>query len=343
MANKNKEQIINYILKLIRANDKELVNKVIDSFEASKSTVYNYLKELSESKIIRKNEHSGLYELIYTSYNFEYNNNGSLLEDVVFDRDIAPLLNGLEKNVFSAWRYAFTEMMNNAIEHSKAEKIRVAVFKSQLEISIMLFDNGIGIFKNIQEYVKKEQNQDISLNDCAGLLFAGKFTTAKSMHSGEGIFFTSHLMDTFFILSDKVLFSRNNFEDFQLMSETNHNDASAGTFVFMSLYNHSKKTTKEVFDRFSNVDDGFIKTQIPIAHFFVNGNPVSRSEARRLGELIVKFKEINLDFAGVDEVGQAFCHELFIVWQNRNPDSVLNILNACDDVERMIKRVKNTK
>ena len=31
MANKNKEQIINYILKLIRANDKELVNKVIDS------------------------------------------------------------------------------------------------------------------------------------------------------------------------------------------------------------------------------------------------------------------------------------------------------------------------
>lgn len=97
------------------------------------------------------------------------------------------------------------------------------------------------------------------------------------------------------------------------------------------------------FDRFSNVDDGFVKTQIPIAHFFVNGNPVSRSEARRLGELIVKFKEINLDFAGVDEVGQAFCHELFIVWQNRNPDSVLNILNACDDVERMIKRVKNTK
>ena len=72
----------------------------------------------------------------------------------------------------------------------------------------------------------------------------------------------------------------------------------------------SKKTTKEVFDRFSNVDDGFIKTQIPIAHIFPYGSPVSRSEGRRLGELILKFKEVDLDFTGVEEVGQAFCHEM---------------------------------
>ena len=338
MANKNKEQIINYILKLIQANDKDLVNKAIESFDVSKSTIYNYIKELSDNNTIRKNEQTGIYELVFTQYEFKYKNDGSLLEDVIFDRDIAPILKGVEKNVFSAWRYAFTEMMNNAIEHSSASSIEVLVRKNELDISIILLDNGIGIFKNIQEYMKKEHNQEMTLHDCAGLLFAGKFTTAKSMHSGEGIFFTSHLMDTFFIVSDKVFFSRNNFEDIQF----ERNSEGEGTLVCMSLYNHSKKTTKEVFDRFSNVDDGFIKTQIPIAHFFLNGNPVSRSEARRLGELIVKFKEINLDFTGVDEVGQAFCHELFIVWQNRNPKAVLNILNACDDVARMIKRVKNT-
>ncbi len=338
MANKNKEQIINYILKLILANDKELVSKAVESFDVSKSTIYNYIKELSDNNIIRKNEQTGIYELVFTQYEFKYKNDGSLAEDVIFDRDIAPILKGVEKNVFSAWRYAFTEMMNNAIEHSNASSIEILVRKNELDVSILLFDNGIGIFKNIQEYMKKEYNQEMTLNDCAGLLFAGKFTTARSMHSGEGIFFTSHLMDTFFIVSDEVFFSRNNFKDLQFK----RNAEGDGTLVCMSLYNNSKKTTKEVFDRFSNVDDGFIKTQIPIAHFFVNGNPVSRSEARRLGELIVKFKEINLDFAGVEEVGQAFCHELFIVWQNRNPEAHLNVLNACDDVARMIKRVKNT-
>ena len=339
MASKNKEQIINYILKLIHSHDKDLVSKAVDSFSVSKSTIYNYINELSDNNIIRKNEQSGFFELVFTKHEFKYKNDGSLLEDVIFDRDIAPLLKGLEKNVFSAWRYAFTEMMNNAIEHSCASLIDVVVIKNELDISVFLLDDGIGIFKNIQNYMKNEHNQDMTLNDCAGLLFAGKFTTAKSMHSGEGIFFTSHLMDTFFIFSDEVLFSINNFSDLQIEIKNN----GSGTLVCMSLYNHSKKTTKEVFDRYSNVDEGFIKTQIPIAHFFVNGNPVSRSEARRLGELIVKFKEINLDFTGVDEVGQAFCHELFIVWQGRNENAVLNVLNACDDVARMIKRVKNTK
>jgi len=146
-------------------------------------------------------------------------------------------------------------------------------------------------------------------------------------------------MDQFFIFSDDVFFSRSNFNDIKIKSLQNINS----TIVCMSLNNHTKKTTKEVFDRFSNIDEGFIKTQIPIAHIFPYGSPVSRSEGRRLGELILKFKEIDLDFTGVEEVGQAFCHELFIVWQGRNPDIKLNVLNADTDVSNMIKRVINTK
>ena len=339
MGNANKENVFNYILKLIQAQDKDLVIKVKESFNISKSTVYNYLTELSEKNIIQKNPQTSAYELVSKKYEFKYKNDGQLFEDVIFDNDIAPLFANLERNVFSAWRYAFTEMMNNAIEHSSAEGIGVILLKTELDTSILLFDNGIGIFKNIQEYMKKEHNREMSLNDCAGLLFAGKFTTARSMHSGEGIFFTSHLMDAFVIISDGVVFSRNNFEDFQFKVDLE----SSGTLVCMSLYNQSKKTTREIFDRFSNIDEGFIKTQIPIAHFFLNGNPVSRSEARRLGELICKFKEIDLDFEGVCEVGQAFVHELFIVWQKRNPDALLNVINANDDVNFMIRRVLNTK
>ena len=333
-----KEQVLQYMLKLIAANDSKLVAKTLDAFEGvvSKSTIYNYLAELCENKIIKKSGSS--YELVNNMYQFVYENDGSLGEDRIFERDIESKLLNLPKNVFSAWRYAFTEMMNNAIEHSSATTINVTIFRNVLKTGIVIADNGKGIFNNIREYVKNEKNEDLTLKECAALLFAGKFTTAKSMHSGEGIFFTSHLMDSFKIISDGVVFTRNNFDDTNF--ETSAKDS---TTVVMELNNNSNKTTREVFNRFSDVDEGFIKTQIPIAHIFSGTGPVSRSEARRLGELIVKFKEVDLDFINVEEVGQAFVHELFIVWQRNNPDVKLNILNACDDVDFMIRRVKNTK
>lgn len=336
----NKEQVLQYMLKLIAANDSKLVAKTLDAFDGvvSKSTLYNYLAELCENEIIKKNSSS--YELITNKYSFEYQNDGSLGEDRIFERDIEPKLSGLPKNVFSAWRYAFTEMMNNAIEHSSATRINVGVLKNVLKTVIIITDNGKGIFKNIQEYVKNEKNEELTLKECAALLFAGKFTTAKTMHSGEGIFFTSHLMDVFRIVSQQVVFSRDNFDDINFESDIL---GEYGTVVLMELNNNSNKTTREVFNRFSNVDEGFIKTQIPIAHIFSGTGPVSRSEARRLGELIVKFKEVDLDFINVEEVGQAFVHELFIVWQRNNPEIKLNVLNACDDVDFMIRRVKNTK
>ena len=333
-----KEQVLQYMLKLIAANDSKLVAKTLDAFEGvvSKSTIYNYLAELCGNKIIKKSGSS--YELVNNIHQFVYENDGSLGEDRIFERDIESKLLNLPKNVFSAWRYAFTEMMNNAIEHSSATTINVTVFRNVLKTSIVIADNGKGIFNNIREYVKNEKNEDLTLKECAALLFAGKFTTAKSMHSGEGIFFTSHLMDSFKIISDGVVFTRNNFDDTNF--ETSAKDS---TTVVMELNNNSNKTTREVFNRFSDIDEGFIKTQIPIAHIFSGTGPVSRSEARRLGELIVKFKEVDLDFINVEEVGQAFVHELFIVWQRNNPDVKLNILNACDDVDFMIRRVKNTK
>lgn len=334
-----KEQILNYLLKLISANDKKIISKTLEAFdgEVSKSTLYNYLDELCKNNIIRKCNSS--YEIIASRYEFTYSNDGSLGEDRVFSLDIEPLLTVHEKNVLSAWRYAFTEMMNNAIEHSNATKINVIVKIDALQTSITLIDNGIGIFKNIQNYILSESSQRLTLKECASLLFAGKFTTAKSMHSGEGIFFTSHLMDNFVIISDNVVFSRDNFCDY---GEEN-NQFDTGTLVTMSLNNHSKKTIREIFDRFSSIDDGFIKTQIPIAHIFSGAGPISRSEARRLGELIIKFKEIDLDFTNVEEVGQAFVHELFIVWSSRNPDIILNVCNANENVDFMIRRVINTK
>ena len=340
MSGTNIEQIKQYILKLIDAKDKDFANKTVEYFGVSKSTVYNYVKKMCEENILRKVEKTvPPYELVTVKHKFRYDNDGSLGEDRIFRTDIQPLVEGYEKNVLSAWNYSFTEMMNNAIEHSNASEIEVVLSKNALKTSIVIADNGVGIFKNIQSFIKKERNEDLTLDECVSLLFAGKFTTAEQYHSGEGIFFTSHLMDEFVILSDDMFFSRDNFTDATVKGFK----GPSSTIVAMSLSNQTKKTTKEVFDRFSNIEEGFIRTHIPIAHMFAYGNPISRSEARRLGALVSEFKEITLDFTSVEEVGQAFCHELFVVWQRNNPDIVINIVGACEDVNFMIQRVKNTK
>ena len=336
----NKEQIMQYILKLIAAGDERLVPKTVETFdgEISKSSVYNYLSELCERGIIKKAD--GSYELSDTAYTFTYENNGKLEEDRIFSRDVEPLFSDFPRNVLSAWRYAFTEMMNNAIEHSLSSKITVTVIMSAVKTVVAIADNGRGIFENIRQYMLSERGEELTHEECATLLFAGKFTTAKSIHSGEGIFFTSHLMDSFKIISDGVVFSRDNFTDYSYERLINEEQS---TTVVMELDNNSKKTAREIFDRFSNVDDGFIKTQIPIAHIFPGAGPVSRSEARRLGALIESFREAELDFVNVEELGQAFVHELFVVWKNNNPNVKLTVINAEGDAAFMIKRVANTK
>ena len=337
----NQEKVKNYILRLIKNGRKDYVKATIDAFNISKSSVYNYVKQMENDSLIEKK--NGGYVLRTSYYHYFFKNDGTLGEDRVYSQFISQHIQ-FKKNVNSIWNYAFTEMMNNAIEHSEAENIYVSIFQNHLETQILIRDDGIGIFKNIQRFMKETKNEAISLQECVSLLFAGKFTTAKQYHTGEGIFFTSHIMDEFIIYSDDNFFTRNNFTSSQIEDESLHNfmNMSNGTVVRMTLNNNTKKILADVFNTFAPVDEGFIKTNIPIAHMFSGGNPVSRSEARRLLESISVFTDISLDFMGVDEIGQGFAHELFVLGKQKYPNINLRINNTCKTVEDMIKRVIST-
>lgn len=336
--NDKKQKIIRYILEHISSGDKSYVEKTVHSFGVSKSTVYNYIKELERDGVIAKSESGFLYKLAGKDFYFKYNIVPDMSEDRIFGRDIEPVLKTAGKEALTIWRYAFCEMMNNALEHSGAENVYVRITVNALDTRMLIDDNGIGIFKNIRNFIKNEKNEEITLEESASLLFAGKFTTAKANHSGEGIFFTSLVMDKFFIASDGHYFFRDSFS-----SKMKPDDCfSCGTCVFMSLENDSKKKLRKIFDTFSDTEEGFFRTQIPMVHMFPSGFPVSRSEARRLCEMIKSFKEVTLDFKDVDDIGQAFSHELFVLWQKRNPGIKLTVTNANDDVDFMIKRAIKT-
>lgn len=341
ISSNKKNKIKEYMLDKVGENE-DVVQKTSDTFGISKTTVYRYLEKLIEQGSIKRKKR-GRYGLVETKKVFNYTNI-DLEEDVVFLRDIKPVLEeqNLAENVMNIWYYAFTEMFNNAIEHSEAKKIICVVVANHASTRILIFDSGIGIFNKIQKYYNYE-----SLDDAIGELFKGKLTTDSENHTGEGIFFTSRLMDTFITVSSKKYFSHNNYYE---VSETlNDSDLlnklieDRGTIVYMQLANRSHKQIKEVFDMFSSTDTGFNKTNIPMKNVFGNNFPVSRSQAKRLYNRLDKFDEVELDFLDVDEIGQAFAHELFVKFANAHKGIKITVSNANKDVQGMIDRVKNTK
>ena len=333
----DKENVKAYILSQIGRGEKRYAAKTVEAFGVSKASVYSYVKELETDGIIQKSGNRE-YSLVKSTFSFHYSTSEHPDESRLLRRDVAPLMRSLPQNVTDIWDYAISEMLNNAIDHANAENIHLTVTMDALNTSVSITDDGVGIFRHIHDYILRETGEDLLPDECASLLLAGKFTTARDRHSGEGIFFTSHMMDRFVIVSGGTRFERDNFEDVQSWMPD-----LGGTGVFMQLSNTTKKTVREIFNRFSSVDEGFYRTQIPMLHMFPSGFPVSRSEARRLGSLIGQFREATLDVSGVREIGQAFVHELFVVWKKDHPDFVMNIENASDDVLGMIRRVENTK
>lgn len=346
-----KERIINYILEKISFDESKFSGKVAKTFETTDTTIRRYIAELLQKEIIVENSEKKCgYSLKVEKFGKIYDN-VDLEEDTVYRNDFFPYLNNLPDNIQHIWAYAFTEMLNNAIEHSQSKKIYISIEKDYLSTIIIIVDRGIGIFNNIINYIKnKTGREDIGVEDAVVELFKGKLTTAESNHSGEGIFFTSRMMDEFFILSSNTIFTHNNISE-HTVKEFIHNDekksgqmlgVNLGTFVFLKMSNHSKKTTREVFDMFAPMDSGFIKTSIPIKHTCCEfGYPVSRSQARRLCTRFDEFEEVVLDFADVDNIGQAFAHEIFNVFQAKHPDLKLIVKNAVPYVKNMIERVRN--
>lgn len=335
-----KNQILEYMVEKI-SNNEDVVNKTITNFDISKTTVYRYINKLIDTGVIKKKKR-GKYILVEKQESFSFDN-VDLEEDIIYSTAIEPILQkqNLPDNVMKIWYYAFTEMFNNAIEHSESKKIYCSVFYNYASVIIMIRDKGVGIFNKIKNYY----NYD-SVDDAIGELFKGKLTTDSKNHTGEGIFFTSRVMDMFIAVSNNRYFTHDNCDE--ILKTLDDDDEivklmkNTGTVIMMSLANRSHKELQEVFDMFTDEDGGFNKTSVPMKNVFGNNFPISRSQAKRLYNRFDKFNEIELDFQDVDEIGQAFAHELFVKFKSNHPNIKLTVKNANSQVLSMINRVRKT-
>ena len=326
-----KQSIVLYILEKIESDSKSVAKVTADAFEISLNTVHQYLNELIENKIIEKTGR-GQYALLKKHFSHHFKrSNGDLKSDTyAFDVCLKEHISHLADNVRHIWSYAFSEMVNNVMDHSEAENMRVIISQSYLKTSAIIIDDGVGIFEKIKEHFSLS-----SLDEAICELFKGKLTTDAQNHSGEGIFFTSKMMDSFLIVSGEKMFGTSKYE-IEGVVETG--GKGKGTCVGMSLSNFTNKTAAEIFDLYSNVDGGFTKTYIPLKNIF-DSAPVSRSQAKRVANRLELFGEIVLDFNGIDWMGQGFAHQLFVIFKNAHPEIKLIPENMNESVKNMYNHV----
>lgn len=254
-----------------------------------------------------------------------------LEEHVIWERDFKPYFN-LTPNVQNIASHGFTEMVNNAIDHSAGASVFVWMTQDEDVLRIIISDDGVGIFAKI--------TKALDLPDMRQALFElskGKLTTDPQKHTGEGVFFTSRMFDSFQINANGLEFNH---------SDTSPNDwlmedkgvFDAGTAVFMRIALGSTRTSTDVYAQFTDApeDFGFSKTIVPMKLArYGDEQLVSRSQAKRLIARFDRFRIVILDFEGIQEIGQAFADELFRVYGSGHPEVELLPKNMTEQVERM--------
>lgn len=342
------EKINDLIIQKTRAPNGARVSDLVKTTGFSRAYIHRFFKQLEDDgrivKLGRANQtryvatdktivRRGKKQLLTFSRQLV---NKSLKEDNVLD-DIkreTGILDGLAGNISDILDYAFTEMLNNAIEHSRSRNIKVVVRRKAQRVSFEIIDWGVGIFQNIKR--KKHLN---NIMEAIGELSKGKQTTAPAFHSGEGIFFTSRVASVLTIQSlGKKLMFNNILEDIFITDIKK----TKGTKVICTVTLNSKNSLEKIFKKYSQQDYEFDTTDAMVNLFKIGGSGgyVSRSQARRILAGLEKFKKIVFDFRKVKSVGQGFADEVFRVWAAYHPDKKLEYRHANENIIFMIRRAQ---
>jgi len=332
----------NIILQEVRKRQIVTSSQLVQKLGISRQAVARYLRDLVIAKKLVKAGSTrnaryflprgkGNVKSPFKHFSSQYVLKG-LLEDEVFQE--VNLRMGLKKSLSAAAynivAYAFMEMLNNAIEHSRAKQARISIQVGPTDIRFVVEDKGIGVFQNIAKKFKLQSHFEAVEH-----LLKGKQTTRPKGHSGQGIFFTSKIADQFMLESAKLcLIIDNRIQDI-LLKDIHR---LLGTKVEFVLKKKSRKELKALFDQYSSEDFEFDKTKI-VVHLSAKGEEhISRSQARRMLVGLNKFKHIILDFKKVSGIGQGFTDEVFRVFLNAHPHVQIEPINMSESVDFMIKR-----
>jgi len=340
MRKNTKENLIETVRRLGKASVEEIVKNIPTKMSRPWiSTLLNRL--VKEGKLLRSRSGRYVYYVLPEDQELlekkisKVLKNESLQEDQVLEvlKKDATFLTNLRENTNSILYYAFTEMLNNAIEHSGSKRIDVSIFRRENMLSFEVRDKGVGVFRSIMNKRRLKSELE-AIQD----LLKGKTTTLPHSHSGEGIFFTSKIADVFMLDSYGYGMRVDNKISDTFVEET---EILRGTKVRFEIGINTQKHLNDVFERYQSESGAysFDKTEVLVKLYAAGTIYISRSQARRLVVNLDKFKVVVLDFEGIKTIGQAFADEIFRVFASKHPHIQLRSINVSETVNFMINRV----
>ncbi len=338
---KDNQTIKEFIKQNTENHSSDITILLAKNFGFSRQTAHKYIsREIMEGKIIKIGVGAGTRYFLAGGKHINFSINiksGQTEEDRVFTKYIKPMLIDFPDNVYRIINYTFTEILNNVIDHSGGHSAYIDFRIEDNNINIEVIDNGIGIFQKLQNALNLESKREAILH-----LSKGKFTTDPENHTGEGIFFSSRMLDKFSIFSSDLFYTFTGNDWF--LSSEKPEAFGGGTYIKMILSKNSKTEPKEIFNKYTDNDINFNKTIVAVSLSTDPDDPhVSRSQAKRLLLGLDKFRSVVLDFKGVGFVGQAFADEIFRVFTNEHPDIKIQYLNANEEIVKMILRASEKK
>jgi len=258
-------------------------------------------------------------------------------EDEVWEklRENERFIGGMTKKVENILYFSFTEMLNNAIDHSKSGVGYVKVWLEDGKYNFVVKDKGVGVFRNFM--VKKGMDDEV---DAARELMKGKQTTMPKWHSGEGIFWTSKLADVFVLDSYGLRMTINNEMDDYAIEKVQGEERVVGTEVRFQIDAETEKSLQKTFEKYALEKEkySFTTTEIQVKLYEEGEVWISRSQAKKITAGLERYKKVIFDFSGIKLVGQGFADEIFRVFRKNNPEIILEPVNMNKSVELMVGR-----
>lgn len=259
-----------------------------------------------------------------------------LQEDLPWQRDYAPNF-VLPAHVARMVQHAFTELLNNAIDHSGGTSCTVSLRQTPSHVQLLVSDDGCGVFNRIAG------TYDIPDPNLAMLeLSKGRLTTAPQQHTGRGLFFSSQLADVFDLHANGSAYQRRAWD--QSGWRPGKALPRQGTSVYLAIALDTTRTLDQVLGAWSldGSGIGFDRTVISLRLLAGPGGVLdSRAQARRVSARLERFKRAEIDFDGVPDIGHAFADELFRVFGSNHRQVELVPINANRRVLALIENARS--
>jgi anti-sigma regulatory factor (Ser/Thr protein kinase) len=339
MTRATRPEIAQFILDHVDEHPRDVGPITAGVFGVTRATATNYLKRLvAEGLLLESGKTKAkTYALrILDGVNGAAEIGPGSEDDAVWRAEIRPRMSELPENVLQICQYGFTEMVNNAIDHSGSPTYTWGYNRTAKQVVLWVKDEGVGIFEKIRLDCKLNDDREALLE-----LAKGKLTSDPKRHTGEGIFFTSRMFDRFQLYSHHLQYDREREDNDQwLLEVTNPEHYTPGTGVIMKLDVDTARVPAEVFKKYEDDNSGFSKTHFHVALAKIGDDQlISRSQARRLVARLEKFTEVCLDFVGVATIGQGFADEIFRVFQSEHPNVHIEAIRTSPEVRSMIDHV----